>query len=205
MEKFGIGTKATRAEILQTLYKRGYVKDERITVTELGLSVIKVLSNYAPALNSAQLTQEIEGKIERIQNGEVKRETVLEEVVEQLKPQLEQFKEHEAHISEVLSKVIRKSQTQASTLGKCPTCNTGDLVIIHSRRTKKRFIGCSNYFKDLCETSFPLPQHGTVKPIKRHCNCCGSAQVLIWLKAKKPWNMCLNPDCSHKSRGKKKL
>ena len=204
MEDFGIGTKATRADIIQTLYNRGYAKDERITVTELGFDVIDVLGRYAPAVTSAQLTQELESKMEQIQNGEMKRETVLTEVVEQLKPQLEQFKEHEESIGETLSKAVNRTQTQARIVGKCPTCGTGDLTIIYSRKTKKRFIGCSNYFKNLCETSFPLPQRGTVKPVKSRCKACGWPQVLVWLRGRKPWNLCFNLNCSLKASRRKK-
>ena len=69
MEECGIGTKATRADIIQTLYNRGYVKNERIAVTELGFDIIEILSKYAPAVTSAQLTKDLEGKMEQIQNG----------------------------------------------------------------------------------------------------------------------------------------
>jgi len=203
MEELGIGTKATRAEIIQTLYNRGYVRDERIVVTELGFDVIDVLGKYAPMVTSAKLTQELEAKMEQIQNNRVKRETVLEEVVEQLKPQLEQFKQNEEPIGEALTKATQRAQAQERIVGKCPNCGTGNLTIIYSRKTRKRFIGCSNYFKGLCTTSFPLPQRGTVKPTGNNCQACGWPQVLVWLRGRRPWNLCFNPDCPLKSRRKK--
>jgi DNA topoisomerase-1 len=203
MEELGIGTKATRADIIQTLYNRGYVTDERIVVTELGFDVIGLLGKYAPTVTSAQLTRELEGKMEQIQSNKMKRETVLKEVVEQLKPQLEHFKENEAPIGEALTKATQKAQTQERIVGKCPNCGTGNLTIIYSRKTRKRFIGCSNYFKGACSTSFPLPQRGTVKPTGNSCKACGWPQILVWLKGKRPWNLCFNPDCSLKSRRKK--
>jgi DNA topoisomerase-1 len=204
MEELGIGTKATRADIIQTLYTRGYVRDERIAVTELGFDVIDILGRYAPDVTSAQLTQELEAKMEQIQNNMMKRETVIAEVVEQLKPQLEQFKENEEAIGEALSKATKKAQAQERVVGKCPNCGAGDLAIIYSRTTKKRFIGCTNYFKGLCKTSFPLPQHGTVKPAKSRCKACGWPQVLVWLRGRRPWNLCFNPDCSSKAKRRKK-
>ncbi|MGD9130813.1 MAG: DNA topoisomerase I [Candidatus Bathyarchaeota archaeon] len=202
MEELGIGTKATRADIIQTLYNRGYVRGERIVVTELGFDVIDVLGRYAPAVTSAKLTQELEGKMEQIQNNLVNRETVLEEVVERLKPQLEQFKQNEEPIGEALTKAIQRAQAQERIVGKCPNCGTGNLTIIYSRKTRKRFIGCSNYFKGICSTSFPLPQRGTVKPAGSNCRACGWPQMLVRLKGRRPWNLCFNPDCS-KSRRKK--
>ena len=201
MEELGVGTKATRAEIVQTLYNRRYVVDERIAVTELGFDVIDVLDSYVPAVVSAMLTKELEDKMEKIQNGATKRETVIEEVVEELEPQLLQFKENEEAIGNVLTKAITKAKTQELTVGKCPNCKTGQLAVITSRKTKKRFIGCTNYFDGLCQTSFPLPQRGTIKPSKGACKSCGWPTVLVWLRGKKPWNLCFNLGCSsHKRR-----
>jgi DNA topoisomerase-1 len=203
MEQLGIGTKATRADIIQTLYNRGYIVDERIIVTELGFDVIEVLDRYASTVVSAMLTKELESKMEQIQNGTMKRETVLSEVIEQLKPQLIQFKENEEAIGKALTKAIKKAKTQELTVGKCPNCGTGELAIITSRTTKKRFIGCTNYFNNTCKTSFPLPQRGTIKPSKSVCKTCGWPTVLVWFKGKKPWNLCFNLNCSnHKRRTK---
>jgi DNA topoisomerase-1 len=203
MEQLGIGTKATRANIIQTLYSRGYVKDERIVVTELGFDVIGVLGKYAPAVTSAKLTQELEGKMEQIQNSNLKRETVLCEVIEHLKLQLEQFKQNEEAIGEALTGAIQQMQTQEKIVGKCPNCGTGNLTIIYSRKTHKRFIGCSNYFKGTCTTSFPLPQRGTIKPAGSNCRVCGWPQVLVCLRGRRPWNLCINTDCPSKSRRRK--
>lgn len=202
MEELGIGTKATRADIIQTLYDRGYVRDERIVVTELGFDVIDVLDKYAPTVTSAQLTRELEDKMEQIRNNKMKRKTVLDEVVEQLKPQLEHFKENEETIGEALTHSIQRAQAQERIVGKCPNCGTGNLTIVYSRKTGKRFIGCSNYFKGVCSTSFPLPQRGTVKPTGTSCKACGWPQILVRLKGRRPWNLCFNPDCSKSGRRK---
>jgi DNA topoisomerase-1 len=202
MEALGIGTKATRADIIQTLYNRGYIQDERIVVTDLGYDVIEILDKYAQLVTSAQLTKELEAKMEQIRNNKMKRETVLAEVVDRLKPQLEHFKENETTIGEALTRATQQAQKQEQIVGKCPTCGTGNLTIIYSRKTKKRFIGCSNYFKGTCNTSFPLPQRGTVKPTGRSCKSCGWPQMLVCLKGRRPWNLCFNPNCSKSGRRK---
>ncbi len=203
MEELGIGTKATRADIIHTLYNRGYVRDERIVVTELGFDVIDVLNKYAPIVTSAQLTRELEGKMEQIRKNKMKRKTVLDEVVGQLKPQLDYFKENEETIGEALTHAIQRAQAQERIVGKCPNCGTGNLTIVYSRKTGKRFIGCSNYFKNICSTSFPLPQRGTVKPAGNSCKACGWPHILVRFKGRRPWNLCFNPDCS--KSGKRKL
>ncbi len=205
MEELGIGTKATRADIIQTLYNRKYVMDERIIVTELGFDVIDVLSRYAPTVVSAMLTRELEDKMEQIQKGTMNREAVLKEVIDNLKTQLEQFKENEETIGETLSKATKKAQTQERIVGKCPNCDTGQLAIIYSKKTKKRFIGCTNYFNGLCRTSFPLPQRGTIKPSRSNCKSCGWPNMLVWFRGRRPWNLCFNPDCSSNKKRRKTL
>jgi DNA topoisomerase-1 len=204
MEEHGIGTKATRADIIQTLYNRGYTRDERIVVTELGFDVIEILSKYAPKVISAKLTQELESKMEQIKSNRERRENVLVEVVEQLKPQLDQFKDNEEAIGEALSKAIERARTQERIVGKCPNCDTGNLMIIYSRTTKKRFIGCSSYFKGLCDTSFPLPQRGTVKLAGSNCKSCGWPQMLVRIGGRRPWRLCFNPSCPLKRKWRKK-
>ncbi len=204
MEKVGIGTKATRADIIQTLYDRRYIVDERIIVTDLGLDIIEVLQKYAPGVISAKLTHDLEEKMERIRSNNEKRETVLLEAVERLKPQLEKFKDKEETIGEVLSKAIKRARLQERIIGNCPHCGTGKLMILYSRKTRKRFIGCTNYFKDLCKTSFPLPQRGTAKPMRKDCNACGWPLVRIHIKGRRPWMLCFNPDCLRKEERRKR-
>lgn len=204
MERAGIGTKATRADIIQTLYNRGYVTDERIVVTNLGFSIIDVLQKYAPGVISAKFTHDLEEKMERIQRNSEKRENVLLETVDQLKPQLESFKENEMTIGEELSEAIKRARLQERIVGNCPTCGTGELMILFSRKTRKRFIGCTNYFKGVCETSFPLPQRGSAKPLNKECKACGWPLVLIHLQGKRPWLLCFNSDCPQKEERRRR-
>ena len=204
MEGLGIGTKATRADIIETLYNRGYVTDERMVVTDLGFDIVNILSKCAPRVISVKLTQELEKKMERIQSKSEKRENILLEAVEQLKPQLEQFKEKEGPIGEALSNAIKRARMQERIVGGCPTCGTGTLMILFSRRTRKRFIGCTNYFKGICKTSFPLPQRGTAKPMEKTCSSCGWPLVRVQIRGRRPWRLCFNPNCPSKEERRKR-
>ncbi len=195
MEEFGIGTKATRASIIETLYNRRYISEERILVTDLGFGIIEILSKYAPRVISVKLTQELEKKLENIQSNTEKRENILLETVEQLRFQLEHFKEKEGQIGEMLSNAIKRARTQERIVGKCPVCGTGNLMILYSRKTEKRFIGCTNYFKGYCKTSFPLPQRGRVNPTGRGCGYCGWPTVQAQIRGRKPRTWCFNPNC----------
>ena len=205
MEEEGIGTKATRADIIETLYRRNYITEEHIAVTELGFGVTEILHKHASPVISVKLTRELEEKMERIQSNLEKRETVLMEAVDRLKPVLTEMKQQETTIGQSLSEAIKKARIQERIIGTCPNCHTGKLMIIFSRRTKKRFIGCTNYFKNACKTSFPLPQRGTVKPMRRMCKGCGWPLLFVHGVGRRPWNLCFNPICPTKEERKKRL
>jgi len=205
MEEEGIGTKATRADMIETLYNRKYITDERIVVTDLGFDIIDVLRKYCRGVISVKLTRELEEKMERIQTNSEKRENVLFEAVERLKPWLEELKQRETTIGEALSKAIKRSRIQERIIGDCVTCKTGKLMILYSRKTRKRFIGCTNYFENLCQTSFPLPQRGTVKPLRKPCKGCGWPTLLVKIKGRRPWTLCFNDNCPKKEERRKRL
>jgi len=205
MEEAEIGTKATRAGIIQTLYDRKYVRDERITVTDLGFEVLEVLEKYCPTVVSTKMTKELEEKMNKIQiNGE-KRENVLVDAVEILKPVADELKDKEKIIGEQLSNAIKKAKLEERTIGACPICNSGKLMMIYSRRTGKRFVGCTNYFKGSCKASFPLPQKGTVRPLGKNCRGCGWPTVQVRMTGRRPWMLCLNPKCPLKEERRKKI
>jgi DNA topoisomerase-1 len=204
MEDEGIGTKATRADIIQTLYSRKYIRDKRIEVTALGFDIVEILRKHCPRVISVKFTRELEKKMEQVQAGSQKREDVLIEAVEQLKPMLEELKEREKTLGEELSKAVKRARMEERIVGSCPTCDTGNLIILYSRKTKKRFIGCTNYFKGLCQTSFPLPQRGSVRSLRSECTSCGWPLVEVRTKGRRPWRLCFNPDCPKKEERRKR-
>jgi len=195
MEETEIGTKATRANIIQTLYDRKYVREERMAVTNLGFDVLEVLEEYCPNVVSIKLTSTLEQRMDKIQAKREKREKVLVDAVEILRPIVQKLREKEKEIGEKLSNAIKRARLEERIIGMCPVCGTGKLMILYSRKTGKRFIGCTNYFKGKCETSFPLPQKGSVKPIGKVCRGCGWPTVQVRIKGKRPWMLCFNPDC----------
>lgn len=198
MQKENLGTKATRAGIIQTLYDRKYVAEEKIVVTDLGFEVINVLQKYCPTVLSSKLTAELDERMSEIQEQKETRENVLNEAVEILKPVTARLKEKEDDIGEQLSQALMKAKLEERTVGICPTCKTGKLVILYSKKTGKRFVGCTNYFANTCRTAFPLPQQGVVKPLRSTCKSCGYPTLRVWQRGKHSWKFCLNPDCSSK-------
>jgi DNA topoisomerase-1 len=203
MEEAGIGTKATRADIIQTLYDRRYVRDERMVVTDLGFEVLEVLKKYCPSIVSVALTRNLEERMDKIQSNMEKRENVLSDAIEILKPVIEELKNREKIIGEQLSLAVKRARMEERTVGLCPACGSGYLMILYSRRTGKRFIGCSNFFNNKCKASYPIPQRGTVRPLGKVCRGCGWPTVQIKVSGRRPWNLCFNPECPLKEERKK--
>ena len=50
LEKRNLGTKATRASIIENLYQRNYLDEKSINVTELGSKTVEVLEKYSPLI-----------------------------------------------------------------------------------------------------------------------------------------------------------
>ncbi|HID25564.1 MAG TPA: DNA topoisomerase I, partial [Thermoplasmata archaeon] len=95
MAKRGLGTRATRAEILQTLYDRGYITGKSIRVTRLGEVVVNVLKEFCPRIVSEELTRHFEREMELVMRGEKRRKEIIEEAKKVLVEILEEFKKNE--------------------------------------------------------------------------------------------------------------
>ncbi len=199
MEKEEIGTKATRAAIIQTLYDRKYLHGtDSLVVSDLGFEVIEILSKYCPTVVSPELTRNLEEKMNEIQQGKETKEVVLQNAIEILKPVILELKENESVIGKQLNQALKKARLEERIVGACPKCADGKLVILHSKKTGKRFVGCTNYFEGKCNAAFPLPQSGSVKPLGSVCKSCGWPTLRVWMKGKRPWKLCLNPNCPSK-------
>ncbi len=204
MEDEEIGTKATRTDIIDTLFKRGYAEGKPIRITDLGFAIVETLSRYCPEILSVEMTRRLEGDLERVQTGEFPAETVVHEAIETLKPILSEFKAKEMLIGVEINEALREEQRRANVLGPCPVCETGEIRLIRNKQTGKRFAGCSNYFNGSCSTSFPLPQKGKIQATGRSCSKCGAPIIKVIRRGRRPWELCINFDCPSKKRGGKR-
>jgi len=73
---------------------------------------------------------------------------------------------------------------------------------MYTKVGKKRFVACDQYPK--CKTTYSLPQQGMVKHTEKMCPKCKFPQVLVVRGGKRPWILCLNPDCPAKKEWAKK-
>jgi len=106
MENHEIGTKATRTNIIDTLYRRGYIAGRRITMTDLGLCIVETLEEYCPRILSVEMTRELEESLKEIQVSNKNPEAVIEDVKEALKPILAQFKDKEGEIGAAIAEAV---------------------------------------------------------------------------------------------------
>jgi len=210
MQELELGTKATRAHILQTLYERSYIKERSIEVTDIGEAVTESLEKHCPEIVSPEMTKRLDNDLEKIEAGKEKRDVVLDNAEKHLRRILKDFKIHEREIGKEIYDAVREYEKEIHDVGTCPKCKAagrsrgdkGKLMIMHSRRTGKRFVGCTSYPN--CTNSFPLPQHGYIEVISKKCPMpdCGLHLIQVKSKGKRPWRFCLQHGFENKIRAK---
>lgn len=209
MEEEKIGTKATRADTIATLFKRGYIaatKKGGVEATDLGFAVVESMRQHSPAIVSTELTRSMEEQLEGIEQGRKEPADVIEYAVEKLVESLATFREHGAAIGKQIGSAAAAQSSASSAaavtvIGSCPVCKKGQLRIIKSRTTKKRFVGCSNYAAAGCRASAPLPQRGGIR-VTKACECGWPIISVAFGRRSKRWNTCVNMQCPYK-KGRK--
>ncbi len=200
LEKRNLGTKATRAAILESLYSRGYIVDKSIKVTELGLKMDEVISQELPIIVDEKLTREFEEEMQKIRDGKSTPEKILNTAKEKLMSVLSDVKKKEKELGIKLAGANYQAQKELDKFGKCPVCGVGDIVLRKSHKTNKRFAGCNNYPK--CTNIYPLPQEGSIEKLDNPCPECSAPMIVLNRKGKKPWRFCINPNCPSKKNEK---
>ncbi len=204
LEKRNLGTKATRANILETLYNRNYIKEKSIQATELGMRLIDSLEKHSPIIIDEKLTREIEKDMEDIRASKhdlnKKQQAIIKKAEDSLTKISEDFKKQETAIGKELAEAnqaLWKQEAEDNKLNiKCPGCNKGQLTIKYTPRFKSYFIACTNYPE--CRQTFPLPSRALIKKTDKTCTYCKWPQLLRVKQGKRPWIFCPNPNCESK-------
>ncbi len=133
MKENGIGRPSTRANIIETINRRNYIKKEkkRIVATQTGIHLISLINNEL--LKSAELTGQWESKLRKIEKGEYK--------VEEFKKEL--FEMVNLLVHEVKQQPIEKMPTI------CPKCSKGTIIRGHAAW------GCSDWSNG-CKFKLPF-------------------------------------------------
>ena len=204
LEKRNLGTKATRAAILDTLYDRGYIREKSIEATPLGISLIDTLDKYSPIIIDEKLTKQLQDKIDGIvelkkpkyKELEEKEKEILEQAKNNITEIAKDFEKNENKIGDELINAQEKQreiERKENILNKCPKCKNGNLRITYSPKNKKFFISCTSYPE--CTNTYSLPPYGKIKQTGKTCEKCGFPLLMALQKGKRPWIFCFNTEC----------
>lgn len=191
LEKYNLGTKSTRATIIEKLFESEYVKSKSIEVSLFGMAVHETLSKYSKSILDEKLTREFEDKLEKIQQNQEKQEKVIEEAKAVIVNIIEDFKVNNEVIGKELKQAYYQSERIENYVMPCEKCKEGSLIV-RPTRDKRIFIGCSNYPN--CKNAYPLPS--TIKKAKfvEKCSKCGGP-IMTYVLSKRKVVRCANPKC----------
>jgi len=216
LEKRNLGTKATRANIVETLYSRGYVREKSIEATELGIRMVATLQKYAAEILDDKLTREMEEELEKLQKAkkdfDKKEKKILDAAKKDVTNLAEGMSKNLEKIGKDLqeaSEAVYEQEREENTMTECPVCKTGKLRIMYGKKFRRYFVSCDAYPK--CKTIFSLPPNGKMIPARMSkkaaeeagkeegtlelCQECGFPLVLGFKRGRRPYKFCFNPKC----------
>jgi DNA topoisomerase I len=214
MEERGLGTKATRADIIQKLFDRGYVYGNPPVPSETGMAMYEAFKTYVPRMATPEMTAQLEEEMDRIAAGDMTKSAVVAESRDLLHRTWSEIDESR----EDLAKVVWKGMDEDRILGPCKVCEEAGrkkedgsphmLRIIRAKKSGKRFVGCTGWTlddPDSCDQTFPLPQRGDVFRLEERCSVCDQTPRLKVVPFRgRAWNLCLNDDCESMQEMKKR-
>lgn len=173
----GIGTEATRANIIEVLFKRDYIKNDKKNVisTDKGRGLIQ----YAPEkAKSIEMTAYWESQLEQISKGKLDPQEFLSAQEEALEEMLNEIKSGKC----TFEKAVGAKYT-------CPNCESG-LRKIKSKKTGKPFWVCMA--GDSCKTIFAdsrgkpyIPKKVEQGDVEHTCEVCKKGKLVRKISQKK--------------------
>src|ERR671911_1131609 len=132
MKERGLGTPATRAEIIETLIRREYIErvSKDLQPTPKGIQVITMLEEHP--ITSAELTGDWEHKLSDIEHGRGDRDAFMQGIADFTK----------ATVEEIANLDKEKLRPERAELGLCPRCGaeTGEII-----RENAKAYGCTSW------------------------------------------------------------
>ena len=162
----GIGTEATRANILDQLKKRHYLITEKnqLHVSEQGNTLCKAVE-LQPLLTSPKMTAKWELALKQISQKKRTQENFLEQIQKFIQKLVIEVPDQIQTSDNLKQQLNTQKQTeskaqQEAELGTCPICKTGKIV------DKGKFYGCTNYKADE-PCKFTLPKKWSNKSLPK--------------------------------------
>jgi DNA topoisomerase-1 len=187
LEKRGLGTKSTRADIIAILYNRKYIEGKQITVNQLGEHIIDTLREYCNQITSEELTRQFENELQEIMADKITKDKVIDDAKKEVLAILEDVEKNKLKIGQQIYEAYQESRI----VGVCK-CG-GNLVLKYSPRNKSTFVGCSQYPD--CKATYSLPRGASV--LKTKCEKC-SLPMISYGKPRQ--RACLDPKCGKEGK-----
>jgi DNA topoisomerase I len=171
LERLGIGRPSTYSAIISTLSAREYVKVEqrRFFPTELGELVEKIMVAKFPEIFNVEFTSGMENELDRIEEGELGWQRVLEDFYGPFTKALDAV--------DMTALVADAHGLDTAELAKerCPKC--GSPIELKTGRFGP-YLACTKY-KDTCDYVKSLKkQRAPDRPTDEKCHLCGSPMVI---------------------------
>ncbi len=156
MKENGIGRPSTRANIIETLFKRHYIRRNRknLEPTITGIELIGTINNEL--LKSVELTGQWEQKLRLIERNQYKAEDFILEMKEMIRSLVREVKAESRSRSVTIEETVtgkKEKQKEEAPLEKeanvCPVCGKGEVL------KGGTAYGCSNY-KNGCRFRIPF-------------------------------------------------
>jgi len=156
LKENGIGRPSTRANIIETLFRRRYIRRERknLVANPTGIQLIDTIENEM--LKSVELTGQWERKLRLIEKGEYEVRTFMHEMQTMVSDMVEDVLKRPAKKISILTDEEMANQKKeaakrmAMVTGKeCPKCKQGKLL------QGKSAYGCSRWKED-CKFTIPF-------------------------------------------------
>jgi DNA topoisomerase-1 len=155
LEKEGIGRPSTYATILNTIRERAYTtldEKKRFVPTELGMMVTKLLVENLPKIMDPKFTAHMEEDLDKIEHGELERDTLLRSFYEPFEKDVAQFRGTDGGKQSVKTDIL------------CPQCGKHNLVIRFGKAGE--FIGCAGFPECTFTSNFKRLEDGTLELVK---------------------------------------
>jgi DNA topoisomerase-1 len=133
------------------------------------------------------MTAELEHQMDRISEGELRRDEVVAESQQMLEEAWKRLDESVEEVRAVVLEALRREQT----LGICTNCG-GELVVVVSKKSGKRFAACRGKPDEEpvavegegparrgCGQTYPLPPFGQVVGAGKVCPACGLPMIRV--------------------------
>jgi DNA topoisomerase I len=169
LERLGIGRPSTYASIISVLADRRYVEltQRRFFPTELGESVEKVMVKQFPDVFNVQFTSDMEGELDKVEDGDLAWEKVLKDF----------YSPFAASLSKVDAPALIAEAYDLSgvPLLRCPDCG-GKLEARGGFFGP--FLACENHPKN-CKYTRPIKGEKAKPVMTEHmCHVCGAPMVI---------------------------